>query len=55
MRGSGVVVLNPPWTLRAALEETLPYLVRALGDEDAGETLRWEENTATRNRGAVSE
>ncbi len=55
MRGSGVVVLNPPWTLRAALEETLPYLVRALGEEDSGETLRWEANTATRGAGAVSE
>ena len=31
MYGSGLVVFNPPWTLRAALEETLPYLAKVLG------------------------
>jgi len=25
-----VFVINPPWTLRAALEEALPYLTAAL-------------------------
>ena len=33
-------ILNPPYTLAAALKETLPYLVQALGqDETAQFTL----------------
>jgi len=40
MSGSGLVILNPPWQLKEALEETLPYLVSALGDDSgAGCTL----------------
>ncbi|MDP2821408.1 MAG: 23S rRNA (adenine(2030)-N(6))-methyltransferase RlmJ [Sulfuritalea sp.] len=35
MHGSGLVVLNPPWTLADALKETLPWLADALG-RDAG-------------------
>jgi 23S rRNA (adenine2030-N6)-methyltransferase len=35
MHGSGLVVLNPPWTLAASLREALPYLVRILGRDDA--------------------
>ena len=31
MYGSGLVVFNPPWTLRAALEEALPFLAKVLG------------------------
>jgi 23S rRNA (adenine2030-N6)-methyltransferase len=31
MYGSGLVIYNPPWTLKAALEETLPFLAGALG------------------------
>ena len=31
LAGSGVFVLHPPHTLRAALAEVLPYLVDALG------------------------
>jgi 23S rRNA (adenine2030-N6)-methyltransferase len=31
MYGSGLVIYNPPWTLKAALEETLPFLAMALG------------------------
>ncbi len=54
MCGSGLLVLNPPWTLKAVLEETLPYLVRALGEDDAGSTLLWEEKAATQDDGAVS-
>jgi 23S rRNA (adenine2030-N6)-methyltransferase len=30
LAGSGVFVINPPWTLRAALQEALPYLTAAL-------------------------
>lgn len=38
--GSGVFVVNPPWTLRAALEESLPRLVTLLGlDRHAASTL----------------
>ena len=38
--GSGVFVVNPPWTLRAALEESLPRLVTLLGlDRHATSTL----------------
>jgi 23S rRNA (adenine2030-N6)-methyltransferase len=35
MSGSGLVILNPPWLLEETMAETLPYLVRALG-EDGG-------------------
>jgi 23S rRNA (adenine2030-N6)-methyltransferase len=31
MYGSGLVIYNPPWTLRTALEEALPFLASALG------------------------
>ncbi len=37
MYGSGMFIVNPPWTLHAMLKETLPYLVNTLGqDEGAG-------------------
>jgi 23S rRNA (adenine2030-N6)-methyltransferase len=40
MHGSGVFVINPPWTLQASLEEVMPWLVRVLGlDAGAGFTL----------------
>ncbi|MFP5419819.1 MAG: 23S rRNA (adenine(2030)-N(6))-methyltransferase RlmJ, partial [Gammaproteobacteria bacterium] len=35
MHGSGMFVINPPWTLHRTLEAVLPYLVRVLG-QDAG-------------------
>ncbi len=35
MHGSGLYVVNPPWTLPAALETVLPFLARVLG-KDAG-------------------
>ncbi|MDR2447778.1 MAG: 23S rRNA (adenine(2030)-N(6))-methyltransferase RlmJ [Treponema sp.] len=34
--GSGLVIYNPPWTLKAALEETLPFLTRCIGGDHAG-------------------
>lgn len=38
--GSGVFVVNPPWTLSNSLRATLPYLVDVLGrDAQAGFTL----------------
>ena len=44
MHGSGIFVLNPPWTLHASLQETMPWLVEVLGqDEGAGFTLEQQE------------
>ena len=40
--GSGLVIYNPPWTLRAALEETLPYLAKTLGRNAGSWKLDWE-------------
>ncbi len=34
MYGSGMIVINPPWTLRTAMEAALPYLVSKLGIND---------------------
>lgn len=34
MYGSGMFVLNPPWSMYAVLEEVMPYLVRHLGQDD---------------------
>ncbi|MBK7425288.1 MAG: 23S rRNA (adenine(2030)-N(6))-methyltransferase RlmJ [Propionivibrio sp.] len=40
MHGSGLFVLNPPWTLHGTLAEVMPYLVDVLGqDAGAGYTL----------------
>ena len=40
MHGSGLFVVNPPWTLRAILQEVMPWLVEVLGvDAGAGFTL----------------
>jgi 23S rRNA (adenine2030-N6)-methyltransferase len=30
-------VLNPPYTLAAAMKEALPYLVKALGQDETAE------------------
>jgi len=35
LHGSGIFVLNPPWTLPDALRVALPYLVRVLGQDKA--------------------
>ncbi len=43
MHGSGLYIANPPWTLPAQLEATLPWLVKTLGvDAGAGYTLEHE-------------
>lgn len=34
MTASGMIVINPPWTLWAAMEESLPWLVDQLGQDD---------------------
>ena len=40
MHGSGMFVLNPPWTLHQTLQEVMPYLTKALAiDEGAEFTL----------------
>jgi 23S rRNA (adenine2030-N6)-methyltransferase len=36
MHGSGMLIVNPPWTLAENLRESLPYLARTLGLEGAG-------------------
>lgn len=35
MHGSGLFILNPPWTLHTTLQQIMPYLVGVLG-QDAG-------------------
>jgi len=35
MHGSGLFIINPPWTLPETLQEAMPYLVDVLG-QDAG-------------------
>lgn len=39
--GSGMFILNPPYTLQAALKEALPWLVKTLG-KDAGAQFKIE-------------
>lgn len=36
MTGSGMLVINPPWTLKAEMEATLPWLAGLLGQADKG-------------------
>ncbi|HAN56595.1 MAG TPA: 23S rRNA (adenine(2030)-N(6))-methyltransferase RlmJ [Betaproteobacteria bacterium] len=33
MHGSGMFIVNPPWTLRASLQAVMPYLVKVLGQD----------------------
>lgn len=45
MHGSGMFVLNPPWTLHEMLASVMPYLVDVLGlDAGAGFTLEQKES-----------
>ena len=45
LHGSAMFVVNPPWTLKAALQETLPWLVKELGqDTRAGYKLDFLEH-----------
>ena len=45
MRGSGLFILNPPWTLYKTLQEVMPYLVTVLGrDSAAGFVLERRES-----------
>ncbi len=45
MTGSGLFIINPPWTLPATLEETMPWLAHTLGESGQGSyTLDWQIN-----------
>ena len=45
MHGSGMFILNPPWTLYADLQQVMPYLVKMLGRNGEGSfVLEHEEN-----------
>ncbi|WP_291995588.1 23S rRNA (adenine(2030)-N(6))-methyltransferase RlmJ [Candidatus Accumulibacter sp. ACC003] len=45
MHGSGLFVINPPWTLQATLREVMPWLVEVLAiDSGAGFTLDSQES-----------
>jgi 23S rRNA A2030 N6-methylase RlmJ len=43
MYGCGLVLFNPPWTLKPALEEALPVLASTLGGGKGTWELQWEE------------
>ena len=43
MYGSGLVIYNPPWTLKSALEDALPYLAFTLYNDAKGWSLDWED------------
>ena len=43
MHGSGLFIINPPWTLPATLKKVMPWLVEVLGqDEGASFKLEFE-------------
>jgi 23S rRNA (adenine2030-N6)-methyltransferase len=42
MYGSGLVILNPPWTLKAALESAMPVMADLLGEGRGEWDLGWE-------------
>ncbi|MFT3847352.1 MAG: 23S rRNA (adenine(2030)-N(6))-methyltransferase RlmJ [Propionivibrio sp.] len=45
MHGSGMFILNPPWTLHNTLADVMPYLVSVLGtDSGAGFSLEQKES-----------
>jgi 23S rRNA (adenine2030-N6)-methyltransferase len=46
MYGSGLVIYNPPWPLRSALEESLPLLASVLGGGPGDWDMWWEEPTS---------
>jgi 23S rRNA (adenine2030-N6)-methyltransferase len=33
LHGSGMFIVNPPWTLKAALQDAMPRLVELLGQD----------------------
>ncbi len=45
MHGSGMFIINPPWTLHAMLKSAMPYLVQTLG-QDVGSGFILEQQCA---------
>ena len=39
LHGSGMFIVNPPWTLKAQLQEAMPTLVRLLGQDDGAKFM----------------
>ncbi len=37
MRGSGLFIINPPWTLHKKLQDVMPYLVKVMGRDSAAD------------------
>jgi len=45
MHGSGMFILNPPWTLHDELKQVMPYLVKVLGQDGSADfELEFKEN-----------
>ena len=45
MHGSGMFILNPPWTLHSELKQVMPYLAKVLGQDGGAEfELEFREN-----------
>jgi 23S rRNA (adenine2030-N6)-methyltransferase len=47
LNGSGLIIVNPPWTLESELAKLLPCLVHALGRDKPKFTLDWLANEKT--------
>ncbi len=41
MAGSGMLVVNPPWQLAAAMQELLPWLVQQLAPDSGSSRVQW--------------
>ena len=53
LHGSGLFVVNPPWTLRESMQSALPWLAKALGENDAGDwMIGSDEGARSRRRSA---
>ena len=46
MSGSAVFVINPPWTLKAALEQSLPWLTQVLAQDEGARSVVESSNAA---------
>jgi 23S rRNA (adenine2030-N6)-methyltransferase len=50
MHGSGLFIVNPPWTLAQTLRDTLPVLVSLLGQDDAAGFVLESDETSARTQ-----